>query len=128
MKTKLLTLAFGLVLAQNAFATGGFNCSGETNSGKKVEVLGCVPHSIPSLCSDVTVAVNDAVLFTVPRDNVPAFYLSGNFIGLQAMDENYNESLVRLEYFGAKNKKNLLVVKAPNGQTFKFKDVTCLVE
>jgi hypothetical protein len=120
MKTKLLTLAFGLVLAQNAFATGGFNCSGETNSGKKVEVLGCVPHSIPSLCSDVTVAV--------PRDNVPAFYLSGNFIGLQAMDENYNESLVRLEYFGAKNKKNLLVVKAPNGQTFKFKDVTCLVE
>lgn len=128
MKTKLLALAFGLMLAQNAFATGGFNCSGETNSGKKVEVRGCVPFSIPSLCSDLTIVLNEQVLFEVPRDQVPAFYISENFLGLQAMDENFNRTIVSLEYFGAKNKKNTLFVKAPTGQTFSFKDVTCEVE
>lgn len=128
MKTKLMTLALGLVLAQNSYATGGFFCSGETHSGKKVSVSACVPHGIPGLCSSVSVTVNDKEVLEVPKNQVPAFYISGNFLGLTAMDEEFSGTLVNLEYFGAKNKKNSLEVNVPNGASFKFKDVTCELE
>jgi hypothetical protein len=128
MKTQLVALFLGLTLSQASFATGGMFCKAETNSGKKIEIYACIPHSIPGLCSDITVMVNDKVLFEAKKEHTPAFYVSGNFLGLTAMDEQYSDFLISLEYFGAKNKKNSLIINAPTGEKFKFKDITCELE
>jgi hypothetical protein len=125
MKFKICFLFLALSIAQLSFATGGFLCSGETNSGKKVEVYGCIPHMIPGLCGDVTVTLDGKELFTIERKNVVSFYESAKFLGLIGMDKNFDNILLQIEYFGKGNSKNSMRVSSPQGKKFLFKDINC---
>jgi len=125
MKIKLLSLALGLLVTQNSFATGGFSCFGKTNSGSTVTVAGRVPFGIPTLCSSVTVYVDNKEILVIPKTNVPAFYISDRFFGFLGMDENFDERLVSLEYFGPESDINYMVVNDSKDHQFKFKNVNC---
>jgi hypothetical protein len=114
------------LISQSSFAALTYECNVSLNNGTKYYIAmdAQMTEGKSDEIINMRVFKNDNIVLQTIDEELSSARISGERIVVSATDDHGVE-VVNIQYFGKKNKKNLLVLSLPNQKKLNFKDVKC---